>query len=375
MLTTGLLTGTIIGAGIFSLPYILGQVGILTGFFYLAFFAAVYFAIHLMYAQVLQTETGRHQFFHFAEKYLPRGVSKFASIVILAELLLVLTVYLTLAPTFAALVFGPSVGSVSSPQASSGLTALLIFWFLGSVFIFVKLFFLDWVEFLGTLVVLGIVLIIFFSGVGASHALPLAKKISWPLFFLPFGPLLFSLSGRPAISKVVEQYRRLKSRGKNLSLSKVIFWGTAISALIYFLFALSILRLNPRPTEEALNSLGFLPPAISVLLGFLGLLALWDSYFIIGANVRDILRLDLKKSAVFSAAVVLAAPLLLYFFGFKNYLSVIGFTGGVFLSLEGIFVIAMWRKAFPKNKWRGIAMPLYLVFLAAMAYEVISFVF
>lgn len=364
LLTTGLLAGTIIGAGIFSLPYVVSRLGILNGFFYLIGFALVYFVVHLMYANLIRVNQGEHQFFYLAKKYLPRGLSDFASFIILAELVFVLTVYLILAPTFAKLVFG-----------EGGLAALFVFWFLGSIFIFAKLSFLDWAEFLGTLSILVIVAIIFFVGGGSRFGTPIFTPMNLPLFFLPFGPMLFSLAGRPAISKVMEKYRQVKAGGKNLSLNKVIFWGTVIPAVVYFLFAVSILRLNPEPSAEALNSLGFLPPAILILLGLLGLLTLWTSYFIIGANIKDILRIDLKKPAWFGAFAVLATPLILYFLGFKNFLPAVSLTGGIFLSLEGIFVITMWRKAFPQNPWRPVVFPLYLVFLAAMVYVIISFIF
>lgn len=366
LLTTGLLAGTIIGAGIFSLPYVVSRVGVFAGFFYLAAFTLVYFVIHIMYAKLVEKEGGRHQFFYLANLYLPQKISRVVSFLILAGLFFILTVYLILAPTFAGLIFGP--------LASSGLIALFIFWFLSSVFIFAKLSFLDWAELAGTLSILAIVLIIFFMGLKEPFHAPLLKSVGWPLVFLPFGPLLFSLAGRPAISKMVEGHRQAKAEGRNFSLRKTIFWGTVIPALVYVLFVIGILRLNPNVSPEALNSLSFLSPFFLALLGILGLLTLWTSYFVIGANIKDVLRLDLKKPAWFSSLAVLTFPLILYFSGFKNFLTVISFTGGVFLGLEGIFVIAMWRKAFPKNKWRGIALPLYLIFLAALIYEIVVFV-
>ncbi len=363
LLTTGLLAGTIIGAGIFSLPYVFNRLGLGTGFFYLIVFTLVYFAIHLMYAQIVQTSDGAHQFFYFAEKYLPKNFAGVASFMVLFELILVLTVYLVLAPIFAGLVFG-----------NGGFIALFVFWFFGSLFMFVKLEWLGWAEFLGTLCILAIVLSVLFLGKTSAPEVPIFRKVDWSLLFLPFGPLLFSLSGRPAISKIVEEYRKIKKNGRAISLNKVILWGTAIPAVVYSLFVIGILRLNPNVSPEALNSLGFLPPLTLGFLGILGLLTLWTSYFIIGINVKDILKIDLKRPIWFCVFVVLGAPLVLYFAGFRNFLSVVSLTGGIFLALEGIFVIAMWRRAFPVNFWRWIAWPLYLIFLVALGYEVVSFI-
>lgn len=359
LLATGLLAGTIIGAGIFSLPYIFSRLGLVSSFFYLIVFTAVYFVIHLMYAQVLKIQEGEHQFFYLAHKYFSEKFANLASFIILGELIFVMLVYLVLAPTFAELVFG-----------SDGFIYLLVFWLFSSIFIFVRLSILGLADFAGIISILAIILIVFFAG-GGKLVTPFFQKLDLALFFLPFGPLLFSLSGRPAIHKVIEIYRKVK--GVSFSLPKVIFWGTVIPAMVYLLFVVSILRLNPEVLPETLNSLGFLPSYLLVLLGILGLITLWTSYFMIGTNVKDILYLDLKKPFWLSAFVVLFTPLLFYFLGFKNFLFVISFVGSIFLAFEGIFVIAMWQRAFPQNRWRWLSWPLYLIFLIAMVYEIFTF--
>lgn len=362
-MTTGILSGTIIGAGIFSLPYVFSKLGLVTGFFYLIVFTLVYFAIHLMYAEVVQTKPGEHQFFYFARMFLPKNIAGLAAFVVLGELIFVLTVYLILAPTFTTLIFG-----------RGGIAALLIFWFLGSLFMFVRLSWLGLAEILGTLAIFAIVVFIFLLGLSHPLAIPKFQAMSWPIFFLPFGPLLFSLSGRPAISKVVEEHRKMGLQKINFPLKKVILWGTAIPTVVYFVFVIGILKLNPNISPEGLNSLSLLSPAVLALLGVLGLITFWTSYFIIGINVKDILKIDLKFPVWLSVGIALFAPLILYFAGFQNFLEVISLTGSVFLALDGIFVIAMWRKAFPNSSWRWLSSPLYLIFVVAIGYEIITFI-
>ena len=153
----------------------------------------------------------------------------------------------------------------------------------------------------------------------------------------------------------------------------VIFLGTAIPAVVYFFFTLGVLKLNPFVTPETLNSLGALSNSTQMLLGVFGLIALWTSYFVIGINVRDIMRVDLRRPKIEGAAVVLIAPLLLYALGFQNFLPAVSFIGSVFLALEGIFIVMMWRKAFPKNPLRLLSFLLYAVFVIALGYEVAMF--
>ncbi len=365
LLAVGLLAGTIIGAGIFALPYIFSQIGILSGLFYLISFAFIYSILHSMYGKVLAVQEGNHQFFYLAHKYFSKGFANFASLAVLVELIFVMLVYLVLAPTFAELVFG----------GSNSFLHLILFWLFSSVFIFLGLKVLEFADFAGIISILAIILIVLFTPQAGELTVPAFQKLNLPLFFLPFGPLLFSFAGRPAMHKVIEVYRGTKAKGETagFSLTKTAFWGTLIPAAVYLLFVLGILRLNPQVSPEALNSLFFLPQYLIVLLGILGLITLWTSYFMIGVNVKDILRLDLKKPFWLNALVVLFTPLILYFLGFKEFLTVLAFTGGLFLALEAFFIITMWRRTFPQSPWRPLSFLLYLVFVVALVYTVVDF--
>ncbi|MBI5732687.1 hypothetical protein HY967_01875 [Candidatus Jorgensenbacteria bacterium] len=360
ILATGLLAGTIIGAGIFSLPYVFNQIGLIPSLVYMSIFTAVYSVIHIMYGDLSEKFEGEHQFFYLAKTYLSKLTARVATFAVLGELLLVLVVYLILAPTFFEIAFG--VG---------GKTALLIFWILGSVFMFVRLSWLGITEIAGTVAILFIIGLVLIAAVDKPFPSTTVNLGNMPLsaFFLPFGPLLFSLSGRPAVSKMVEEHRL---SGKNFSLRKAIVWGTVIPAIVYTLFVIGIIKLNPQVSPEALDSLGYLPPTIFSLLGIMGLVTLWTSYFMIGINVKDILRFDMKVSKTVAGLVVVGIPLFLYSLGFQDFLSAVSFTGSVFLALEGLFIVTMWRKAFPENSWRWVVWPLYLIFFAAITYEIIN---
>lgn len=360
VLGVGFLAGTIIGAGMFSLPYVVNRVGMGRGFFYLLVFTFVYLAIHFMYAEVVEARPEGHQFAYFAHAFLPQRIAAFVSFAIFAELVCVLVAYLILSPMFAA-----SLGSVFAAHPA---VVLIGFWFLSSLFIFTRLKWGGVAEVIGVAVILFIVVLVFVKSVSVPLAAPFFSPLTFSLFFLPFGPLLFSLAGRPAIAEVVALHRRSRH---SFSLKKAIAWGTVLPAIIYAVFVVSVLRLNPSVPPAALAGLqSFFSPLLFGLLGVLGLLAIWTSYFVIGKNVRDILRLDWKLPGWFAAAVAVAGPLLLYIAGLRNFIEVISFTGGVLLAIEGFAVAAMWYRAFPKHPWRWVVWPLSAVFLAALVSEV-----
>lgn len=355
-LGTILLAGTIIGAGIFSLPYIFSKIGFLPGCIYLTFFTFVYGLIHLMYARILEKETGNHQFFYLAHKYFPKGLANIASFAIIGELVFVLLVYLVLAPAFFQYVW-------SAPQ----LILMLVFWLASSIFIFVRSKVMAWVDLISVLSMFGIIVLVFWAGRGQVLETVLFQKFNPILLLLPFGPLLFSLAGRPAIHKIMEL--RNKTAGI-FPLKSIVFWGTAIPSLIYIFFIVSVLRLQPSPSEDVFTSLSFLSPWLLLVLGLMGLLSLWDSYFMIGANLKDLLQFDLKYPKWLVYLLVLFLPLGLYFIGLQNFLLVIGLAGGLFLALEGIFVAAMWKRAFPSHRWSAVVWPLCFVFVLAIIYEI-----
>src|SRR5205823_4048135 len=106
----------------------------------------------------------------------------------------------------------------------------------------------------------------------------------------------------------------------------------------YLIFVLSILKLNPAVGPTALENLVFLSRPVQILMGAMGFLNIWTSYFMVGLNLRDILSVDIGYSAGTANLIVFALPLALYFLGFQSFLGVIGLTGGVFLALEGIYI-------------------------------------
>ncbi|MEW6617442.1 MAG: aromatic amino acid transport family protein [Patescibacteria group bacterium] len=367
VLSVGLLAGTIIGAGIFSLPYLFYRVGIIPGILYLILFSVVYIAFYFMYSELLLKENEPHDFFALARKHLSKKTSHLASFFVIGELLFALVVYLILAETFLDFGFG-----------IKGTIPVLLFWACSSIFMFIRLNWLGVIEVLSTLSIIVVVIFIFFIGgltTNNSNFSLFPSNVDWKLLLLPFGPLLFSFSGRPAVSKVVEEYRKSKEEGNPFSIKKSLVWGTIVPAVIYLFFVLSVFRLGGAISPDTFSGLTFLSPLISALLGILGLIALWDSYFVIGINIKDILTLDARWPKWIGAGTSLFLPLVLYAFGFKDFLLVLGLVGGIFIAFEGIFVTRMWQRAFPLHKFRKIAGTLYIVFFIAIIYEVLNIVF
>lgn len=340
ILPASLLAGTIIGAGIFALPFIFEKAGIITGLFYLGFFSICFVFIHLMYADlILKTEGGKnlHRFPGYAKIYLGNWGFWLAILTTIIGMLFVLTVYLILSVSFINLIkpIGLDISDVSK---------LLTFWLFGSAAIFLGIRRIAFSEFLITGGIIVIILIIFSYGLGHF-----GKIISVPTFnlqniFLPYGAVLFALMGRTAIPAVISYFQKI--REPLVRAKTPIVLGTLMPALVYLLFVLGILGLSGVVSENAVSGLiGRIPESILILVGIFGLISLWSSYIVIGLDVKNALKYDLKFPKILAGLTVIILPVLLYFWGFQNFLTLVSLIGGIFIALEGIFIALMWLRA------------------------------
>ncbi len=374
ILPASLLAGTIIGAGVFALPFVFQKAGIVTGLFYLGLFSACFVFIHLMYADlILKTEGGEnlHRFPGYAKIYLGNWGFWISILMTIVGMLFVLTVYLILSISFINLIkpIGLDISDASK---------LLIFWLFGSATIFLGIRRMALSEFLITGGIIVIILIIF--GYGLSH---FGKIISVPAFnlqniLLPYGAVLFALSGRVAIPAVVSYFQKI--RWPLAEIKKPIILGTLLPALVYLLFVFGIWGLSEVVSEDAVSGLiGQIPQDILTLVGIFGLISLWSSYIIIGLDIKNALKFDLKFPKILAGLTVVILPALLYFWGFQSFLILVSLIGGIFIALEGIFIVLMWLKA-SKLKAEQIIFKklnplivyiLILIFVAGIIYELI----
>ena len=194
----------------------------------------------------------------------------------------------------------------------------------------------------------------------------------WSAWFLPFAPVLFALSGRVAIPSLVRYVRELSHDVSGLR--TIIGWGTVIPAFVYGVFVVGVVALSPVVSDDAVTGLiGAVSPLMLAALGLLGLLSLLSSYVVVGLDVSNILEYDFRVPRIVRVAGVVGIPLAAYLLGLQQFIALISFTGGIFLSLEGILIAWMWLRlpAYTKNKsivgrWgKGSAFALAVVFAGA----------
>ena len=354
ILAVGILAGTIIGAGVFSLPYIFSKVGVVAGVLMLISFACLYGVIHARYGGVLHAfrDGGNPgQFAHFAKRAFSPRAARFASGIVVAELVLTLTAYIVLSAGFAGLLGVPRT------------VAWAVFWAIGSAAFFLKTRALGVLEIFGTVGVFLICALIGFSTDGATLPLSPREIPGAAAIFSYIGAMIFSFSGRPAIPHVGALFGRVRIP------RRIIFWGMLIPLAFYLIFPVSVLRLTDTPAPDTVSGVLALSPVVAVLVGVLGLITLFTSYIVIGDNLFEILKGDVFRAPFPAALVAVVLPMVLVFLGLQSFLAVIGMIGGVFLSLEAMFVNRMWEKASGAPPYMPLSIAVYVIFGSTLLYH------
>jgi len=316
ILAVGILAGTIIGAGVFSLPYIFSKVGVVAGVLMLISFACLYGVIHARYGGVLHAfrDGGNPgQFAHFAKRAFSPRAARFASGIVVAELVLTLTAYIVLSAGFAGLLGVPRT------------VAWAVFWAIGSAAFFLKTRALGVLEIFGTVGVFLICALIGFSTDGATLPLSPREIPGAAAIFSYIGAMIFSFSGRPAIPHVGALFGRVRIP------RRIIFWGMLIPLAFYLIFPMSVLRLTDTPAPDTVSGVLALSPVVAVLVEVISLPPdlVVDGAVCVPARIKDLtgyLNRDVSREFEVTAIEVGRHPL-------ARQLAAWGRHGGVFLGV------------------------------------------
>ncbi len=354
----GVLTNYIIGVGMFSLPYITLRVGIWPMLGYFLFLGVFVILINLLYGELALRSPDYKRLPGFAKFYLGNFGEKIASITIIISLYGAILAYL--------IIGGGFLQNLLSPVFGGGdLIYTLLYFSLGAILIFFGRKFVFQVEFVGLILFLVILFLIFWRGFPFLKIENLFIKTgNIGDFFLPFGPLLFSLWGLEIIPEIEE----ILGKGKSL-LKKIIFLGSVIPILIYLFFIFMVLGISgSQTTESAIPGLkSFLGSGVISLAFILGIITTFTSFNSLGLILRNIFWYDLKINKNLAWAITCFFPLFLFLIGIKSFIVVISLAGGTMLAITGILVLLMYQKV-TKNKFVYL---LILIFLIGIIYELI----
>ncbi len=355
------LSGTIIGVGFFSLPYLAVQVGIWPLLVYFAVLGGVVLLLHLLFAEVALKTPDFLRLPGYAKLYFGEKGKIIAFIIAILGIYGAILAYLIIGGKFLEGIFQPFLGG-------SYFVYVMVYFFLGSLLIFAGIRPLAKICFFEILIFSAMVALFFISGRHLFQSDNLLTPFSWSRIFLPYGPILFSLWGAAMIPEVEEMLGDRK-----ILLKKVVAVSVIIPIVIYFLFALAVAGISGAKTSaDAISGLsGFLGGRVIILGYFVGLVTTFTSFVALGLTLEKVFRFDFEIPRFPAFFLVCAIPISLFIFGVTDFLSVISVIGSMMMGLEGLLIVLMYRRIEGKKL---LLYPLVLVLLGGIIYEILNFI-
>ena len=329
--STSILAGTILGVGLFGLPYIFSTAGFSISMLFLVFCCLLATVTHLIFGEALLRTSGEHRAPGLAKIYLGKKGYYISIIASFISLTGVLLAYLILGGQFIqnfAQIFGNNLNIN---------IATIIFWVIGTIGMMMGIRFIGASEILGMALIIALVFGYFFLGLPGLNTQSFTG-FDINNFFLPYGVLLFALSGASAVPEIFNYFKKKGISKEQINFKAPIIWGSIIPAVLYLLFTIGALGLFPNqivPVDLA-SSLTNTNPLLGIATTILGLVLILTSYFILGLGFKNILFFDLKFKKALSWIIPIGLPLILFFVQDKDFLNIIGFLGAGVLAVETV---------------------------------------
>lgn len=355
-----ILAGTMIGAGLFALPYITVQVGIEIVLLYFLFLGLISIAIHHFFGDLALKTEDNLRLPSFAGIHLGSWAKKLTTFTGLIGLSGSILAYIILGGEFLSGLFSKNFGGGAFEYS-------LVYWALGAVLIYFGIKAVEKVEFIGIVGFILVLLLILVRGWGEINPnlfLEVGEGFNGDLF-LPYGAILFSLWGAALIPEVEE-----KLTGEKEKLKWVAPVGVGLAILIYLFFIFIIVGITGGETssEGILGLMSYFDNGIISLALIFGLLATFTSFVTLGLTLKKILWYDLGLSEKTSWAIVTFVPLTAFLIGVTNYINVISFVGAMLLAIDAIIITIMYQKYKPA-KYKILTYPIILVFILGIVYN------
>lgn len=331
------LVGTIVGAGILGIPYVIAQTGILYGAILMLILGVVYLLLHLILGEIVLSTKGKHQIPGYVEKYLGKWGKYTISISLFIHMYGALIAYL----------IGEGVTLYAIFKVGAPIYYTLGFFIIGSYIVY------KGVKTTGKTELIMIAMLIFIVGLIGLFSfdhLSITNFAPHDLskLFIPFGVILFAYTGLPAVPEMNEQLEKKKTL-----LKKSIIVGSIIPIILYLAFTFIIVGIvglenfnligpNERIATVALSM--YTNPILGVFANLLAVIAMFTSFLTIAVAISEMYTYDYNFPKWAALILTLLFPLFIALFELTTFITVIGITGAIGGGIDGILIIlSHWK--------------------------------
>ncbi len=323
-----MMIGAIVGVGVFGLPFAFAQSGFALGLLELLFLGGLLVCLQLMLAQIVVQTPGHHRLAYYVGLYQGRGWKWVTLIALSFGIWGAMLAYMVAGGTFLHLLLSPWLGGepmVYSYLLGAGASILII----GGLTLASR------IEY----AVVGALLFLFaFIILASAPEIDVSNFSTLDLgkFFLPYGVILFSLSGMG----IVPELKDILGKAHQRQIAPVIVLSMTVIIALYAAFAFAVVGVTgssttPMAFEGLVPVLGNTFRVAATLLGSLTILSI---YLVLGIELLNTLKFDFSLRHRTAWFIVCAVPLVLFGFGMREFIDIIGFAGSVFGGGLGILV-------------------------------------
>ncbi len=370
------LVGTIVGAGMLGIPYVVAKTGFLLGFIIMILLGVSFIFVNLFVGEFVLRTKEQHQLTGYAEKYLGKWGKRAMAFAMLFGIYGALTAYL--------------IGEGKILQTIFGFGPPLIY----SLIFFVITFLIIYSGIKATgktemimvfllLLVVAVIGLFSFKHINFNHFLSFDLKH----VFLSYGVIVFAYLGAASIPEIQEELGQNKKLMK-----KAIVFGSIVPIFLYLLFCFfvigivglenfELLKANERIATIALSMysssiMGFLANIVAVL-------AMFTSYLTLGMALIEIYHFDYRLSRKISFLLTLSFPIIILLLDLTSFIAVLGITGAVAGGIEGItIVLTYWKAKYLGNRkpeysikrYKLISIILMIMFIFGLIYQIFKMI-
>lgn len=357
---TAVLIGTMVGVGIFGIPFVFAKAGFGLGIFFLLGIGLLTIVTNLTFAEVILRTEGKHQLVGYTNAYLGPNFKKIVLTTNILGIYGAFLAYITVAGDFLNTIF--SQFFYLQPFQYS-----LIFFVVISLILLFKFRTVAWIEFFLTALFVFIVLMIFAVGISKVELSNLWTFVP-EYSFLPYGVLLFAFAGLTSLP-----IQREILRGQERQLKNSILFAVLLVGFLYALFAFTVVGISGDITSpDALTGLfDFLGYKVILLGSLFGVLSISTSSLMLGTALKDVFRLDYNMKPLSAWLLVILPPFLLFLGGFRTFIDIISLVGAVAIGVESIILLAVYwkaRKEGTRNPEYTINVPQWVLYLLSLVF-------
>ncbi|MCK5062131.1 hypothetical protein KAR28_06325 [Candidatus Parcubacteria bacterium] len=363
--------GYIIGVGMFGLPFVVAQGGIVPFLVFIIFFGGVQYFQHMIYANMVLVTSAYHRLPGYAGVYL--GTTG-KNIVFAAKMVGncgALLAYIIIIGIFLNQLLSPVFGG------SEFLYSTIVFLFAAGVVYFG----INTIARVETIMSGLLILVVLFIIIKGRVAIDISNYhiLDWKYMLIPYGATLMALDGNGSIPIVVKLLKKNPSRVK-----QAVRIGTLLPIIITVFFTLTIVGISgATTTPDALVGIKqILNNGVILFSLIFGVLSMTTSILLVTEAVRETLWWDYKVNKNLAWALAVFTPYSLFLFGIRNLTEVISFAGGVAGGLSAIMLLLIFRNMKAKKhnlrifKWQTPNYIIYFfifLFVLGMCYEIYYF--